>query len=45
MTRRDRDLNRLLAAIARQADAKLVELRKTNGGHVRARFDRGGPPI
>lgn len=41
MTKHIRDLERLLAVIARQADARLVELRKTNGGHVRASFDRG----
>ena len=41
--RRERDLQRLLSAIAEQANARLVEIRKTNGGHVRARFDRGGP--
>jgi hypothetical protein len=43
MTRRQRDLERLLTAIARQAGAKLVELRQTNGGHTLARFDHGGP--
>ena len=43
MSRRERDLQRLLSAIAEQANARLIEIRKTNGGHVRARFDRGGP--
>ena len=43
MTKRDRDLNRLLLAVAMRAGARLVELRKTGGNHVRARFDRGGP--
>jgi hypothetical protein len=42
MTQRDRDLNRLLSAIAAEAGARLVEIRKTNGGHIRASFDRGG---
>jgi hypothetical protein len=42
MTKHERELEKLLAAIAQQADARLVELRKTNGGHVRASFDRGG---
>ena len=37
------DLERLFATLALQANAKLVEIRKTNGGHIRARFDRGGP--
>jgi hypothetical protein len=41
-SRYNRDLERLLATIALRANAKLVEIRKTNGGHVRARFDRGG---
>lgn len=39
MTRRDRDLNRLLSAIAAEAGARLVEIRKTNGGHIRSRRD------
>ena len=37
----DRDLERLLATVALQANAKLVEVRKTNHGHIKARFDRG----
>jgi hypothetical protein len=41
MNARDRDLSRLLSAIAAEAGARLVEIRKTNGGHVKARFDRG----
>jgi hypothetical protein len=50
MTKHTRDLERLLAVIARQADARLVELRKTSGNHVQAKFDRwpqldaGSPP-
>ena len=43
MNVRGRDLSRLLSAIAAEANARLIELRKTNGGHVRASFDRGGP--
>jgi hypothetical protein len=43
VNRRARNLELLLATIALQNEARLVELRKTNGGHVRARFDRGGP--
>ena len=43
MNARDRDLSRLLSAVAMRAGARLVELRKTGGNHVRARFDRGGP--
>jgi hypothetical protein len=39
MTKRTRDLDRLLATIALQTNG--VEIRKTNGGHIRARFDRG----
>jgi hypothetical protein len=42
MNARDRDLSRLLSAVAMRAGARLVELRKTGGSHVRARFDRGG---
>jgi hypothetical protein len=42
-SRYDRDLERLLATLALQANAKLVEIRKTNGGHIRPSFDRGGP--
>jgi hypothetical protein len=43
MNARDRDLSRLLSAIAAEAGARLVGIRKTNGGHIRASFDRGGP--
>ena len=43
MNARERDLSRLLSAVAMRAGARLVELRKTGGNHVRARFDRGGP--
>ena len=39
MTKHTRDLDRLLATIALQTNG--VEIRKTNGGHIRARFDRG----
>jgi hypothetical protein len=41
MTKRTRDLERLLATIALRTNG--VEIRKTNGGHIRARFDRGRP--
>jgi hypothetical protein len=41
--KRQRDLQRLLSAIAAQADARIVEIKKTNGGHIRASFDRGPP--
>ena len=43
MNARDRDLSRPSSAVAMRAGARLVELRKTGGNHVRARFDRGGP--
>jgi hypothetical protein len=43
MTKHQRVLKRLLTAIAEQTNTKLIQLRKTNGGHLRARFDRGGP--
>ena len=39
MTKHTRDLERLRATIALQTNG--VEIRKTNGGHIRARFDRG----
>ena len=42
MTKRERELEKILSAVAERANARLVEVRKTNGGHVRARFDRGG---
>jgi hypothetical protein len=42
MTKRERELCQLLSQIAERANARLIEIRKTNGGHVRARFDRGG---
>jgi hypothetical protein len=42
MTKRERELYQLLSQIAERANARLIEIRKTNGGHVRARFDRGG---
>jgi hypothetical protein len=38
MTRRQRDLRRLLVDIAEQHGAKLVDIRNTNGGHLRATF-------
>jgi hypothetical protein len=41
-SRYNRDLERLLATLALKANAKLVEIRKTHGGHIGARFDRGG---
>lgn len=41
MTRRYRDLHRLLEHVAAEAGARLLELRQTNGNHLRARFDRG----
>jgi hypothetical protein len=43
MTKRWREIEKLLTVIAEQADANLLELKPTRGGHVRARFDRGGP--
>jgi hypothetical protein len=43
VTKRDRELHQILSQIGEPANAKLVEIRKTNGGHVRASFDRGGP--
>jgi hypothetical protein len=43
MTKRERELCQLLSQIAERGNARLIEIRKTNGGHVRARFDRGGP--
>jgi hypothetical protein len=41
MTKHTRELESLLATIALQTDGRLVEIRKTNGRHIRARFDRG----
>ena len=43
MTKRDRELSQVLSAVANQAGARLIELKKTGGGHVRARFDREAP--
>ena len=43
MTKRERELCQLLSQIAERGNARLIEIRKTNGGHVRVRFDRGGP--
>ena len=43
MTKRGRELCQLLSQIAERGNARLIEIRKTNGGHVRARFDRCGP--
>jgi hypothetical protein len=43
MRRRERELRRLLIALAERTNAHLVALEQTNGGHIRARFDRGGP--
>jgi hypothetical protein len=43
MTKHQRGLKRLLNTIAEQTNTKLIQLRKTNGGHLQARFDRGGP--
>ena len=43
MTRRERDLRRLLTVLPERANARLVEIRNANGGHVRAGFDRGAP--
>jgi hypothetical protein len=39
--KRDRDVYKMLATVALQNAARLVELRKTNGGHIRASYDRG----
>jgi hypothetical protein len=38
MTRSQRDLFRVLLAIAHQNEAKLIEIAQTNGGHKRAIF-------
>jgi hypothetical protein len=43
MTKHQHDLQRLLSAVAEQAHARLISIRRTNGGHVQARFDRGAP--
>jgi hypothetical protein len=43
MNARDRDLSRLLSAVAMRAGERLVELRKTGGDRAQARFDRGRP--
>ena len=43
MNRRTRDLERLLAMIALQNEARLVEIRKTNGGHMKGSFEEGAP--
>ena len=43
MTKRERELAKVLPVVAEQANARLVDIRKTNGGHVRRRFDRGTP--
>ena len=43
MTRRERGLRQLLTVVAERANARLVEIRKANGGHVQDSFDRGGP--
>jgi hypothetical protein len=43
VTKRERELEKILSAVAERGNARLIEIRKTNGGHVRARFDRGGP--
>ena len=42
MIRRDRDLKRLLQHLADQANARLVEVGHTNGGHRRAVFQGTG---
>jgi hypothetical protein len=41
MTKRERELCQLLSQIAERGNARLIEIRKTDGGHIRARFDRG----
>jgi hypothetical protein len=43
MTKRERELCQLLSQIAERGNARLIEIRKTDGGHIRARFDRGRP--
>lgn len=43
MTKRNRDLRQLLQYVATQANARLFEIRHTNGGHLCALFDRGKP--
>jgi hypothetical protein len=45
MTRRHRDLTRLLAAIAEEFGVKFTGIGKTNGGHLRATFLVGGTPL
>ena len=34
MTKRERELEKILSAVAERGNARLVEIRKTNGGHV-----------
>jgi hypothetical protein len=43
MTKRERELCQLLSQIAERGDARSIEIRKTDGGHIPARFDRGRP--
>ena len=43
MRRRERELRRALVVLAEKANASLLELRTTNGGHYVARFSKGGP--
>ncbi len=45
MVRRERDLRLLLTTIAEQANAQLVEIRHTNGGHICATLVKDGRPI
>ena len=40
MTKRERDLHRLLQHIADQANARLLQIRCTGSGHQRATFAR-----
>jgi hypothetical protein len=45
VTRRDRDLSRLLSSVAAQANARLIEIRTTSGGHKKALLTRGGRTV
>jgi hypothetical protein len=42
---RQRDPSRLLSAVALQADARLIGIEPTNGGHLRAIFAKGGTNV
>jgi hypothetical protein len=42
MTKRERNLRRLLTTIADRANAQLVKVQRTRGGHQRATFAKDG---